>query len=90
METITIHGQYQTITLTVDRVEVDQDYRVGIYLTAEIDDLAYRLDGILWRGAAFDWGFVEEPDTYEVEDAMEEAGEFLRSTKGIKFLLETR
>jgi len=86
MESITIHGQYLTIILTVDRVEADQDYRVGIHLTAEIDDLTYRLDGILWRGAEFDWGFAEEPDNYEVDDAMEEVGEFLHSTNGIKFL----
>lgn len=86
METITICGQYLTTTLTVDRVETDQDYRVDIYLTADIDGTAYRLDGILWRGAEFDWSFAEEPDNYEVEDTMEEVGEFLYSSEGLEFL----
>jgi len=86
MEPITICGQYLTTTLTVDRVETDQDYRVDIYLTADIDGTPYRLDGILWRGSDFEFGFDEEPDNYEVEDAMEKVGEFFYSTKGIEFL----
>lgn len=86
MEPITIHGQYLTTILTVDRVEADQDYRVDIYLTAEIDDLVYQLDGILWRGEEFDWGFAEEPNDYEIEDAFEDMGEYLNSPKGLEFL----